>query len=67
MTEIFLKDLEAWDGFLAIEGNREAVESQYGSVEKAYKHACDGGLELGGGAQALFVIFIDDGEGREPL
>lgn len=60
MNEILLADMDAWDVFAA--DNHDALVDAYGSIEKALKHACDGGLELGGGAAPLFVIYFAEGD-----
>lgn len=53
---VTLPDDEAWDAFVA--ANRAAIVEAYGSVEAAYRHACDGGMTLGGGAApAICVVF----------
>lgn len=51
---IILADLDAWATFAV--ANREALVETYGSVDAALKHACDGGLTLGGGAAPLFHV-----------
>jgi hypothetical protein len=56
-VSVVLKDMDEWDEFVA--ANREAVESEYPSVEVALKHARDGGLTLGGGAAPLFLITFE--------
>ena len=58
--EILLADMDAWWDFA--DANREALVSQYGSIWKALKHARDGGLEMGGGAAPLVVVYFADGE-----
>lgn len=58
MTDIMLADMDAWEAFAL--ANEAALVDQYGSVERALKHACDGGLELGGA-----VIYFDDAFGED--
>lgn len=53
---IILPDMDAWEEFAS--ANREALEDAYGSTAKAYQHAIQGGLTLGGGAAPLFEIFF---------
>jgi hypothetical protein len=53
---IILPDMDAWEAFAA--DNRGALEDAYGSTEKAFRHAVDGGLTLGGGAAPLFEIYF---------
>lgn len=57
ITNMELRDMDAWADFVA--NNREEIESRYGSVDVAYKYACDGGLEMGGGAAPLFIITFE--------
>ncbi len=56
MTEqnIILADLDEWNAF--VRDNFEALREQYGTIEKAYQHATQGGLTLGGGAAPLVTI-----------
>jgi hypothetical protein len=54
-----LGDTDDWDDFAA--ANAEEIVSRYGSKEKALKHLCDGGLNLGGGAAPeVAVYFAED-------
>jgi hypothetical protein len=53
-TEIILADMDEWEAFAS--DNRDALEGEYGSTAKAYQHAVQGGLTLGGGAAPLFVV-----------
>jgi hypothetical protein len=52
---IALPDMDMWDTFAA--NNREALVEAYGSTDKAFQHAINGGLELFG---TVFLHF--DGE-----
>ena len=56
--EIILPDMGAWESF--VNANQDALTDQYGTIDKAFKHACDGGLTLGGGAAPLFFIRFAD-------
>lgn len=54
--DIILETTEDWETFA--EANQESLEAEYGSLDKAFRHCCDGGLILGGGAAPeFFVIF----------
>lgn len=55
--DVILADMAEWDQFAA--DNREGIEEGYGTIENAYRHACDGGLMLGGGAAPLFHISFE--------
>lgn len=57
MTDIILADMDAWEAFA--EANRDALESDYGSISKALLHAMQGGLTLGGGAAPAFFISFE--------
>ena len=55
---IILPDIAAWQAFAT--ANCDALVETYGSTEKAFRHACDGGLTIGGGAAPLFRVgFVD--------
>lgn len=56
METILLADTDAWDAFVAAGDNRAEIESRYGSVERAERIACEGGLVLGGGADPVFHV-----------
>lgn len=56
IEEICLSDNAAWQAF--VEANREEIESEYGSVDVAYAIAADGGLEMGGGATPLVIVYV---------
>lgn len=56
---LMLSDMDAWDVF--VEHNRDAIESEYGTVDRALIAACEGGLRLGGGASPIVDVFFDDG------
>lgn len=45
-------DKHDWDYASAAD---ELIE-EYGSIDNALKHACDGGLNLGGGAAPVFQV-----------
>ena len=47
-------DLEDWARFA--QDNATEIVERYGSQEKAYRHTCDGGLVLGGGASPEVVV-----------
>jgi hypothetical protein len=53
-----LDDMDAWEDFAA--QNRDALCDQYGSTEKAFRHAIDGGLLLGGGAAPAVSVYFAD-------
>jgi hypothetical protein len=53
-VEITLADLDAWKSFA--DANRDAIEAEYETLEKAFRHTCDGGLVFGGGAAPLFIV-----------
>lgn len=53
-VEIVLDDMDQWELFSR--DNSEALTHEYGSVANALKHACDGGLTLGGGASPVTFI-----------
>ena len=59
-TEIMLADLAAWETFA--EANREALVAEHGSVDEALRLVREGGLEMGGGAAPLVVVYFADGE-----
>ena len=58
VNEIMLADMDAWEAFAR--ANSDALIEQYGSVDRALTHAMDGGLEIGGGAQPLFVVYFEE-------
>jgi hypothetical protein len=60
-TTIALVDDDAWQEFA--EANRDALESEYGSIASAYQHATQGGLTMGGGAAPLTRIYFEEAEG----
>jgi hypothetical protein len=54
-----LDDQTDWLDFTI--ANEEAIIEQYGSPEKAFKHLCDGGLIIGGGAAPeVRVYFVEE-------
>jgi hypothetical protein len=57
-TAVELADMDAWEGF--VKANESAIVSEYGSIAKAYLHATQGGLVIGGGAAPLFRVFFAD-------
>lgn len=57
IVNIELHSMDDWNEFVAI--NRGDIIARYGSVDKAYRHAVDGGLEMGGGAAPLFIITFE--------
>ena len=59
-TEVMLADLAAWEVFA--EANREALIAEHGSVDEALRLVREGGLEMGGGAAPLVVVYFADGE-----
>lgn len=55
---ILIDNLDQWQDFAS--ANADALIEAYGSVETALQHACDGGLQLGGGAAPLMtIVFVD--------
>lgn len=52
--DIVLDDMDDWAAWAA--DNADALINDYGSIEAALKHACDGGLVMGGGAAPVFHI-----------
>ncbi len=56
MQEIHLANIAAWEAFVS--ENREGIESQGYSVADALEYACEGGLELGGGAAPLTIVYV---------
>jgi hypothetical protein len=54
---VTLDTVEDWETF-ALE-NADAIVERYGSREKAYRHLCDGGLVLGGGASPEVTVYFD--------
>ncbi len=54
---ITLKDMDDWAEFAAT--NREALVDAYDSTAKAYQHAVQGGLILGGGAPLYHIVFAE--------
>jgi hypothetical protein len=53
---VTLGDTDDWDEFAA--ANAEEIVDQYGSKDKAYRHLCDGGLILGGGAAPEVAVYF---------
>lgn len=53
---VTLDDLDDWEDFAA--ANAEAIVERYGSKDKAYRHLCDGGLLLGGGAAPQVSVYF---------
>lgn len=53
-TPIVLADTDDWLEF--VEVNREALIDEFGSVERAYRLACNMSLWLGGGAAPLIHV-----------
>lgn len=58
MTTITLRDLDDWKDFFA--ANEDAILLDYETEDRAFRHACDGGLILGGGAHPLFYVHFAD-------
>ena len=54
--QIELADMTAWREFAA--ANEDGLIDAYGSVAKAFQHAIQGGLTMGGGAAPLFHIYF---------
>lgn len=52
--DITLDDMDDWAAWST--DNADALIEDYGSIESALKHACDGGLTMGGGAAPIFHI-----------
>lgn len=46
-----------WRAF--VDANHDALIDACGTVRQAYRYACNGGLELGGGAAPLFIITLE--------
>jgi hypothetical protein len=56
-VSMVLADMDEWDSFVA--NNQDAILERYDSVNDALRHACDGGLALGGGAAPSFVVVFE--------
>ena len=56
--DVLLDDLNDWDEWAA--DNHEALIEDYGTIDNALKHACDGGLRMGGGAAPIIDVFFVD-------
>lgn len=57
--DVELATIDAWDKWAA--DNAAELIASYGSIDNALRHACDGGLTLGGDVQpVLFVYFADE-------
>jgi hypothetical protein len=56
-TAVTLDTTDDREGFFL--ENAEAIVERYGSKEKAYRHLCDGGLILGGGASPEVAVYFD--------
>lgn len=52
-----LADMDDWDEFVRV--NRDAIESDYGSVDRAFRHCIDGGLRFGGGAMPIVDVYFE--------
>lgn len=53
---VTLDDMDAWEEFALT--NADAIVERYGSREKAFRHLCDGGLLLGGGAAPDVAVYF---------
>lgn len=55
---VTLDDTEDWDEFAA--ANAEEIAERYGARHNAYRHLCNGGLMLGGGAGPAVSVYFKD-------
>jgi hypothetical protein len=51
-----LDNVDDWQEFYT--DNIDAIDDRYGSIDKAYRHLCDGGLLLGGGAAPEVAVYF---------